>query len=136
MVKITVETTISKPIEKVWECWTKPEHITHWNHASDDWHCPAAENDLRENGKFCYTMASKDGKMSFGFEGIFTLIKKPEAIHYLLGDGRTVQITFTESDNTTKVVETFDAEQMISVELQQAGWQAILDNFKQYSEEA
>jgi uncharacterized protein YndB with AHSA1/START domain len=136
MVKITVETTISKPIEKVWECWTKPEHITHWNYASDDWHCPAAENDLRENGKFCYTRASKDGKMSFVFEGIFTLIKKPEAIHYLLGDGRTVQITFTESDNTTKVVETFDAEQMISVELQQAGWQAILDNFKQYSEEA
>ncbi len=132
--KITISTTINTPLEKVWECWTKPEHVVHWNHASDDWHCPAAENDLRENGKFCYTMASKDGKMSFGFEGIFTLINEPEAIHYLLGDGRTVQITFTEINGQVNVVETFDAEQMNSVELQRNGWQAILDNFKRHVE--
>ena len=132
--KITVETTINASIEKVWDCWTKPEHVMHWNHASDDWHCPAAENDLRENGKFCYTMASKDGKMSFGFEGIFTLIKECETIHYLLGDGRKVQISFIQTVGKVKVVETFEAEQMISVELQRNGWQAILDNFKLYVE--
>jgi uncharacterized protein YndB with AHSA1/START domain len=132
--KITVETAINAPIEKVWEAWTKPEHIMHWNHASDDWHCPKAENNLTENGKFCYTMASKDGKMSFDFEGIFTLIKEPEAIHYLLGDGRTVQISFTEISGKVNVVETFEAEQMNSVELQKSGWQSILDNFKRYVE--
>lgn len=132
--KITVETTINAPLKKVWECWTKPEHVMHWNHASDDWYCPKAENNLTQNGLFSYTMASKDGKMSFDFEGIFSLIKEPETIHYLLGDGRTVQISFTEINVQVNVVETFEAEQMNSVELQQAGWQSILNNFKKYVE--
>ena len=65
---ITVKTTVKAPIEKVWKYWTKPEHITQWNNASDDWHCPTATNDLRVGGKFNFTMASKDGKMSFDFE--------------------------------------------------------------------
>lgn len=132
--KITVETTINASIEKVWDCWTKPEHVTQWNHASDDWHCPKAENNLTENGKFSYTMASKDGKMSFDFEGIFTLIKEYETIHYLLGDGRKVQISFIQLEGKVKVVETFEAEQINSVELQKNGWQAILDNFKRHVE--
>jgi len=132
--KITVETTINAPLEKVWEAWTKPEHVIHWNHASDDWHCPKAVNNLTQNGKFSYTMASKDGKISFDFEGIFSLIKEPETIHYLLGDGRTVEILFTETDGQVKVVETFEAEQINSVELQRAGWQSILNNFKLYVE--
>jgi uncharacterized protein YndB with AHSA1/START domain len=106
----------------------------HWNHASDEWHCPYAENDLTENGKFKYTMASRDGKMSFDFEGIFTRIKEHEAIDYLLGDGRVVQISFTASGETTKVVEIFDAEQINSIELQQNGWQSILNNFKLHAE--
>jgi uncharacterized protein YndB with AHSA1/START domain len=132
--KITVETTINAPLKKVWEFWTKPEHVMQWNHASDDWHCPYAENDLAENGKFKYTMASRDGKMSFDFEGIFTRIKEHEAINYLLGDGRTVEILFAGTDGQVNVVETFEAEQINSVELQQAGWQSILNNFKKHVE--
>jgi uncharacterized protein YndB with AHSA1/START domain len=132
--KITVEITINAPVDKVWEYWTKPEHIISWNYASDDWHCPKAENNLIQFGKFSYTMASKDGKISFDFEGVYTLIKEHETIQYQLGDGREVQISFTESGEKTKVVETFDAEHLNSVELQKSGWQAILENFKRHVE--
>jgi uncharacterized protein YndB with AHSA1/START domain len=134
MTKITVATTIQAPVEKVWKYWTQPEHIINWNFASEDWHTPAAENDLREGGKFSSTMAAKDGSMSFDFWGVYTKIDKYKVIEYTLGDERTVAITFSGDGNTTKIVETFEAEGQNSVEMQQAGWQAILDNFKKYTE--
>lgn len=132
--KITIGTVVDAPLEKVWECWTKPEHIMQWNFASVDWHCPTVENDLRKDGKFCYTMSSKDGKMSFGFEGIYLLVKELEQIHYQIADGRNVQVSFTKTSEGVKVTETFEAENIHSVELQRAGWQSILDNFKNHTE--
>jgi len=134
MTKITVATTIQAPVEKVWKYWTQPEHIINWSFASEDWHTPAAENDLREGGKFSSTMAAKDGSMSFDFGGVYTKVDEYKVIEYTLGDERTVTITFSGDGNTTKVVETFEAEGQNSVEMQQAGWQAILDNFKKYTE--
>ena len=134
MTKITVATTIQAPVEKVWKYWTQPEHIINWSFASEDWHTPAAENDLREGGKFSSTMAAKDGSMSFDFGGVYTKVDEYKVIEYTLGDERTVAITFSGDGNTTKVVETFEAEGQNSVEMQQAGWQAILDNFKKYTE--
>lgn len=134
MTKITVKNTIQAPVEKVWKYWTQPEHIMNWSFASDDWHTPAAENDLREGGKFSSTMAAKDGSMSFDFGGVYTKIEEHKVIEYTLGDGRTVSIIFSEEGNATNIVETFDAETQNSVEMQQFGWQAILDNFKKYTE--
>lgn len=132
--KITVSTVISAGIQKVWDYWTQPGHITHWNFASDDWHCPKAENDLKNGGKFNYTMASRDGSMSFGFEGVYDEVTPHEKIAYTLLDDREVVIRFETDGETTRVTETFDAENMNSRELQQTGWQAILDNFKNYVE--
>jgi uncharacterized protein YndB with AHSA1/START domain len=132
--KITINVTINAPLEKVWECWTKPEHVMQWNHASDDWHCPKADNDLTPNGKFSYTMASKDGKMSFDFEGIYSLVKKHEALHYGMADGREVQVSFTLEGKLTRLTETFDAENVHSAEMQRTGWQSILNNFKKHVE--
>lgn len=134
-VKITVKTTVNTPVEKVWEYWTEPKHITKWNNASDDWHTPIAENDLRVGGKFLTRMEAKDGSFGFDFGGIYDEVKLNEVISYTLGDGRKVTITFTGQGNETEVIETFDAETMNSIEMQQAGWQAILDNFKKYSEQ-
>ena len=133
-VVITVETSINAPIEKVWNCWTLPEHITNWNHASDDWHCPAAENDLRPGGKFSYTMAAKDGSFSFDFSGVHTAITLQHNINTILDDGRKMEVTFKEKDGKTKVVESFEAEDINTIELQKGGWQAILDNFKKHTE--
>ncbi|AMR33659.1 polyketide cyclase [Mucilaginibacter sp. PAMC 26640] len=132
--KITVNTDINAPLGKVWELWTKPEHIVHWNNASDDWHTPKTENDLRVGGSFLSSMAAKDGSASFEFGGTYTAVEEHKKIAYELADGRQVEIIFTESDGATKIEETFDPENTHSAEMQQQGWQAILTNFKKYTE--
>jgi hypothetical protein len=45
-------------------------------------------------------------------------------------------VTFKEHGNETIVTETFDPENENPSEIQKAGWQAILDNFKKYVEMA
>ena len=132
--KITVESTIQAPVEKVWKLWSAPEHITQWCNASDDWHVPKAENDLRTGGRFSTRMEAKDGSFGFDFGGVYDQVKTNELIEYTLGDNRKVVIRFTANGNETSVVETFDAENENPVDMQQAGWQAILNNFKKYTE--
>ena len=131
---ITIENTVNAPVEKVWECWTKPEHITQWNNASDDWHTPHAENDLRMGGSFVSRMEAKDGSMGFDFGGVYDSVINNDYIGYTMDDGRKVKITFFSDGDKTKVVESFEAENENSIEMQQGGWQAILDNFKKYAE--
>lgn len=131
---ITVNNTINAPVKKVWEYWTKPEHITLWNNASDDWHTPSAENDLRVGGKFIARMEAKDGSMGFDFGGVYDSVKENEYIEYTMDDGRKVIVRFTSKGDQTDVVESFDAEETNSIDMQRDGWQAILNNFKKYTE--
>jgi uncharacterized protein YndB with AHSA1/START domain len=132
---ITVKTTVNAPIEKVWECWSAPEHITKWCQASNDWHAPYAENDLQTGGKFKTTMAAKDESVSFDFEGVYSDVQQNKLIAYSMSDGRKVSITFDADGDKTHVTETFDPEDTNPIEMQRGGWQAILDNFKKYTEE-
>jgi len=132
--KITIESIISASTKKVWDYYTLPEHITKWNFASDDWHCPKAENDLRVGGKLKSRMEAKDGSFGFDFEAIYDEVINHKKISYNLTDGRQVITVFENQNGKTKVTTTFDAETQNSVELQQNGWQAILDNFKKYVE--
>ena len=131
---ITVQANIQSPIEKVWNCWTSPEHITKWNNASDDWHTPFAENDLHVGGKFLSRMEAKDGSFGFDFGGTYDAVLQNQLIVYTIADGRKVSVTFTANGNETNVTEYFEAENQNAVDMQQAGWQAILDNFKKYTE--
>lgn len=131
---LTVETTVNAPIEKVWKLWTEPRHITQWNNASDDWYTPKAENDLKTGGKFLSRMEARDGSMGFDFEGTYDEVKKNERIAYTMSDGRKVNIAFKGQGHTTTVTETFEAENENPVEMQQGGWQSILDNFRKYVE--
>lgn len=131
---ITVKVTIKAPIEKVWEYWTEPEHITKWAFASDDWECSAAENNVNVGGKFNTVMAAKDGSTSFNFAGIYTIVELNKLIEYDMEDMRHVKIEFVQHDETVDVIETFDPEQENTEELQRSGWQAIMDNFKEYVE--
>ena len=133
---ITVEAAIAAPLEKVWQYWTEPQHIIQWNNASEDWHTPHAENDLKEGGRFMSRMEAKDGSFGFDFGGTYTLVETNKQIEYTLDDDRKVSIHFISKGNATTVVETFEAENMNSIELQKSGWQAILDNFKKYVEES
>jgi uncharacterized protein YndB with AHSA1/START domain len=131
---ITIETTIKAPVEKVWQYWTSPQHIVNWNSASDDWHTPKAENDLRVGGKFASRMEAKDGSQGFDFSGIYNAVQTNQHIEYTMGDGRKVKVVFTSNGDETKVVEDFEAESTYPVEMQREGWQAILNNFKKYVE--
>lgn len=131
---ITVQVHINASKEKVWECFTVADHIVNWNFASDDWFCPKAINELIQGGNFTYTMAAKDGSMSFDFTGRFSKIIDYRQLNYILGDGRTVEISFEEKDGACQIIEKFEAEKENSDELQRNGWQAILNNFKKYVE--
>lgn len=131
---ITVAATINAGVEKVWQFWTNPEHITKWAFASDDWHAPYADNDARTGGKFKTTMAAKDGSFSFDFEGVYDTVEEHALIEYTMADGRWVKVRFSGDDKATTVTEEFVPENQNSPEMQKGGWQAILDNFKKHVE--
>lgn len=131
---ITIETVIKAPMPKVWAHWNKPEHIIGWAFASDDWEAPASENDLRMGGKFKTVMAAKDKSQSFDFTGVYTEIKEHKLIEYDMDDGRHVKIEFKQLPEGIKVIETFEPEHENPEEMQRSGWQAILNNFKKYTE--
>lgn len=134
MEPITVQNTIEASIENVWALWTDPAHVKNWNFASNDWHCPRASSDFVVGGEFHYIMAAKDGSVEFDFCGTFTKIIDQSAIQIFLEDGREMNLQFITVGQATKVIETFEPEEVNSLELQQQGWQAILDNFKAYVE--
>jgi len=131
---ITVSAIVNAPIGKVWEYWTTPENIIEWNSASEDWHTPRAENDLRVGGKFFSRMEAKDGSFGFDFGGVYDGVIEHKLISYTMGDGRKVEVNFLDEGDATKIIETFEAESANSFEQQKGGWQAILDNFKRYTE--
>ncbi|MFC5626115.1 SRPBCC domain-containing protein [Algoriphagus winogradskyi] len=132
--KITVQVTVNAPLEKVWNYFTEPKHIIHWNNASADWHTTKSENDLQPGGSFTSRMEAKDGSMGFDFGGVYQEVEKHSYYTYILSDERQVKVTFKEVPDGVEVVEVFDAEMENSVELQKKGWQAILENFKTYTE--
>jgi uncharacterized protein YndB with AHSA1/START domain len=132
---ITVEATIKAPVEKIWKYWTIPEHIKQWNKASDDWHTLYAENDVHTGGEFLSRMEAKDKSFGFDFGGVYDEVKEHKLIAYTIGDGRKVKIIFSGDKNETKITETFEAENQNPVEMQRSGWQAILNNFKKYTED-
>ena len=131
---ITIETRVQAPISRVWDAFTTEADIMQWNAASDDWHTPAASNDLRVGGGFTYRMEAKDGSFGFDFSGTYTEVEVNDRIQYQLEDGRTVVISFMDDGDAVTVTESFDAENENDAEMQRAGWQAILDNFKQHVE--
>jgi uncharacterized protein YndB with AHSA1/START domain len=132
--KITVEANVLAGKNKAWDYYTNPEHITEWNFADPSWHCPEAENDMRVGGKYRARMEAKDGSFGFDFEAIYTDLVIGDKFTYVMPDGRQVNVNFKEQAGSTHVAVTFDAETENSIEMQRGGWQAILDNYKKYTE--
>jgi len=135
MDKVKIDITILAPVEKVWDYFNDPKHITKWNFAHESWFCPSSENDLKPGGKFNNQMEAKDGSFGFDFIGTYDEVITNERIKYHIEDGREVEVIFEKIDgNTTKVTEIFDPEKQNSVEMQREGWYAILNNFHKYVE--
>jgi uncharacterized protein YndB with AHSA1/START domain len=131
--KIKVTATINADTKKVWDFYTQPKHITKWNFADPSWHCPTAINDMNVGGRYVAKMEAKDGSFGFDFDAVYTEINKGENFTYEFG-GRLAKVDFKDIDGKTEVTVTFDPETENSIELQRNGWQAILDNFKKYTE--
>ncbi len=131
---LTVETIVKGDMDKIWQLWTKPEHIMKWAFASDDWEAPEATNDAQTGGKFSTTMSAKDKSQSFVFGGTYSGVEEGKYINYTLDDGRKVMIDFKEDLGAVHITERFEPENENPPEMQHAGWQAILDNFKKYAE--
>jgi uncharacterized protein YndB with AHSA1/START domain len=136
--KITIEAIVEADLERTWEAYTHPRHITQWNFADSSWHCPRAENDLRVGGKYTARMEAKDGSFGFDFEGIYNNVELNKELSYhlgaALGEGREVTTLFEPQVESTLVTTTFDPENENPVEMQKMGWQMILDNFKKHVE--
>lgn len=133
-IPIKVEALVEANPNKVWEAWTKPEHITQWNFADDSWHCPSATNDLQVGGKYSARMEAKDKSFGFDFEAVYDEIVDKQKIAYTMTDGRKAITYFEDEQGKTKVTTTFDAESQNPIDMQRDGWQAILNNFKKYAE--
>ena len=131
--RINVDTTVNAPIEQVWRAYTNPAGIMQWNAASDDWHTTKASVDLREGGAFSSRMEAKDGSMGFDFAGTYTKIIEHKLIEYAFGD-RKAEVEFLPGRKGVTVRVSFDSEPTHSIEQQQSGWQAILNNFKRHVE--
>lgn len=132
--KITVQSTINADVKKVWDNYTQPQHITRWNFAVDDWECPSAENDMRVGGKYKARMQARDGSFGFDFEATYDEVTPYKSFSYTMPDGRRVDTTFEDLGGRTEIATTFDAEDQNPIEMQRGGWQAILDNFRKYTE--
>ena len=129
-----METLVHAPINLVWDTWNSPNHVVHWNHASDDWHSPKAENNFVVGGKFVYRMEAKDNSFGFDFSGTYEEIVDKKRVVTRLDDNRLVKTEFHVENDSVRIVETFEAEDQNSIELQREGWSAILNNYKLYTE--
>lgn len=131
--KITVQATIKADSKKVWDYYTNPTHIVNWNFADPSWHCPSAENDMQIGGIYIARMEAKDGSFGFDFKAVYSEVIMGENFTYGFDD-RAVTVQFNEAGEETEVVVTFDPETENPIELQRGGWQAILNSFKNYTE--
>ena len=131
---IVITALVNNTLKKTWECYTQPQHITKWNFAIDEWQCPTATNELKVGGKYSARMEAKDGSFGFDFEAIYDEVEEYKKLAYTMLDGRKATITFEQIDKHIKVEITFDAESENPIEIQRDGWQAILNNFKKYTE--
>lgn len=131
---ITLETLVSVSLEKAWETWIQPQHVTQWNFASPDWHCPSAQTELKVGGKFSSRMEARDGSFGFDFWGIYDEIVPLSLLRITMGDGRKMEVRFEPLNSKVKVTERFETEDLNTAERQREGWQAILNNYKAYAE--
>ncbi|MCV9387093.1 SRPBCC domain-containing protein [Reichenbachiella ulvae] len=129
---IHIEAWVAKDPSTVWDCYTSPEHITQWNFASDDWCCPSASNNLAVGGKYQARMEAKDGSFGFDLIATYSQIDHGKGYSFQMEDGREVTVELSDQKEGTLVTVMFEPEAENPIEMQQQGWQGILDNFKKY----
>lgn len=79
-------------------------------------------------------MEAVDKSVGFDFGGTYSDVQTHKLLRYSMDDDRHVEVTFESDGENTTVTETFDLETENSADMQQQGWQAILNRFKTYVE--
>lgn len=133
--KITVETLVKAPLNRVWQAYITPQDIIQWNTASEDWHTTQSSVEFREGGTFSSRMEAKDGRFGFDFAGTYTKIVTHERIEYAFGD-RTAAVDFVPNEQGVIVRVRFDAETEHPEDQQRQGWQSILNHFAKHVEKS
>ena len=131
---LEVSVQIAAPLSEVWNKWIQAEHVVNWNFAHESWCCPKAEVDFRVGGASNYRMEAKDGSFGFDLKATFLDLQFPSYIASQLEDGRGVEVQFIEGENGVLLKQRFEPESENHLDLQQQGWQAILNQFKFYCE--
>lgn len=134
-VMLQVMTTVAFDIETVWHKWNDPHHIRHWYFASDDWYVTHVRNHLEAGGELVIGMAARDGSVAFDFKGVYDEVVEFDRLSMTLDDGRIIQIQFVDDGDNIMIKERFEPDEETAPELQQEGWQNIIDSFKRYCEQ-
>jgi uncharacterized protein YndB with AHSA1/START domain len=86
---VVVRRTIAASPERLFDAWTKPEHLRRW-WGPPGVTCPAAEVDLRVGGRYRIANQFPDGKLVW-ISGVFECIEEPRLLVYSWGFGSDPQ---------------------------------------------
>jgi uncharacterized protein YndB with AHSA1/START domain len=143
--ELVITRLFDAPRELVFECWTQPEHLQHWQGAPRGFTVTSYESDIRPGGFFRICMRSSEGADRW-LEGEYRAIEKPERLaftHAWLdadrkpGKPTLVTITLAERDGKTEL--TLRQTGFPSAESRDGhkyGWNSALDVLVDYLHEA
>ena len=130
---LKIQKTVHAPVERVYKAFLSPKDLTHWYYASEGWTTPYAEVDAKPGGRLKIAFQDPKGKNTFDYEGTFVHLEVPKIIQYKLGDDRMVSIRLLKlGAGKTRILETFDSENVMPISTQRTGWKAILDHLADY----
>lgn len=135
-VSLLVRRTIRAPVERVFEAWTRPEHLEKWWGPAGVT-CSEAHVDLRVGGEIRIANVLPDGS-TLWIEGTFERVEPPKELIYtwLVGGGihgpaSRVHVRFESKGTDTEVIiqhDRIDGE--ATRDNHQAGWLGCLDGLE------
>jgi uncharacterized protein YndB with AHSA1/START domain len=133
---LVVQRTVRAPVERCFDAWTRPEHLTRWWGPAGV-SCPEASVDLRVGGAYRIANLFADGSTVW-ISGIFERVEPPSLLVYTWrtdpGAERDerVTVTFEAVPGGTRVSIRHEGIPDASVREQHAaGWEGCLDGLVQ-----
>lgn len=136
-VALVARRTIRAPVARVFEAWTRPEHVLRW-WGPDGVSCAGAEIDLRVGGRYRIGNQLPDGKVLW-IVGEFELVEPPHRLIYTWRLGpeaeaaQRVTVRFEQREEETEVVVVHELiASKASREQHERGWSGCLDGLREY----
>jgi len=132
--KILIQIAVNSDLQTVWAYWTDPRKIVDWYTGHKDMYTEKSINELIVGRKFCHSMKSNDGNISFLFKGIYTRIDPCNTLSYRMDDKRLVHTSFIEKNSKIIITKEIEMEEQNPLESQAIWWRNVLSNFKRHVE--